>query len=348
MSSQNSSRVHLSLDEKRLLDFISKNGLSGLKPKRAGDNIVYEGLEAISKELGEEKVQELLKKLTASGHLAEKLQDSAIFCPHCNSIHIFSRYNCLKCQSYNVRRVQMIEHLFCGYIGDIREFGNAADLICPKCKSNIGNYYDAKTTDRVDKRRSIKVIGSTFECEKCGSKFEKPQISHTCERCGATFTYRDAIYERVPSYESTNKKQELTFADKIAQPLRAASDVFSSKGYHVDLDTKLTGKSGVEQHFDLIATKGENQTLVDVSIDGNQNDVVSLLGKKMDLDSKSIILLDLSGNELLASLGKSYNIEVLDGRDEKHLEKLVGILTDAEKGQQNVKGINPFRRRKPN
>ena len=348
MSSPNFSTSNLSPDEKKLLNIISENNLTELKPKRAGNFIIYEGLESITKELGEERVQELLRKLTATGHLLEKPQDSAIFCPHCNSIHIYSRYNCPKCQSYNVRRVQMIEHLFCGYIGDIKEFGNPAELICPKCSSNIGNYYDAKTADRADKRRSIKVIGSTFECDKCGSKFEKPLTSHTCERCGATFTYRDAIYERLPTYEPTDKKPEPTPSEKISQPLQALFDIFSSKGYRVDLDTKLNGKSGVEQHFDLIATKDENYILVDVSIDGNQNDLVSLLGKKMDLDSKSIILLDLTGNERLASLGKSYSIEVLDGRDEKHLEKLVGILADAEKERKNGKGINPFKRRKPN
>jgi hypothetical protein len=113
--------------------------------------------------------------------------------------------------------------------------------------------------------------------------------------------------------------------------LRGVEKLITEKGYEVELNAKLRGKSGVEQTFNLVAKKDKTLLLLDVSAWGSQNDLISLLGKKMDFDSKPIILLDLAGNPNLASLGKPYNILVLDGKSEKHLEILAGVLDDVER-----------------
>ena len=334
------------INEQKLLKIIKEKKLKNIAQIRNGGHLHYEGLEEVTNEIGQEELKNLLNKLASKNNLIAKTNESTIFCPHCDSVSINSRYECPRCQSYNVKKIQLIEHKLCGYIGNIKEFGTGANLVCPKCKTEIGNYFDAKDPERVDNRRTIKLIGSTFECEKCGSKFEKPNITHKCESCTAAFNYKDAIYEKVYTYEVPSTSTEPTVNEKKNQSLNAISEILIKNGYNVEVDTKLPGKSGVEQHFDIAAKKGRDITLIDISTEGNQNDIISLLGKKMDLDAKSIILLDITGNERLASLGKSYEIEVLDGRDEKHLEKLVNLLTDADKGRQNGKGINPFRRRK--
>ena len=112
--------------------------------------------------------------------------------------------------------------------------------------------------------------------------------------------------------------------------LRGVEKVFINKGYSVEFDSKLTGKSGTVQSFDIVAKKENRVYLLDVSAWGFQTDLVALLGKKMDVDYKSIILLDLTGNSNLASLGKPYEITVLNGKDGKHLEELESILNEAD------------------
>jgi hypothetical protein len=61
----------------------------------------------------------------------------------------------------------------------------------------------------------------------------------------------------------------------------------------------------------MVAAKGGVKLIVDVSTFGGQNDLVSLLGKKMDLVGSDALLVDMTGNEELSSLGKVYNIQIL-------------------------------------
>ncbi len=331
MSKTSREITKLSPNEERLLNILIDKEERETKPKRVGNDVVYEGLEELTKEIGNRELKKLLKSLTSKGFLSEKNFDSAIFCPHCDSIETYSRYICPQCQSLNVQKVQLLEHPFCGYIGNRREFEEDTDLVCPKCKTVLGDFIQAQSKTHTDKSKVVRVIGSSFTCDKCGSKFEKPQTSHTCKRCGATFTYKEANYEKLPSYELTENVESLVPNRFVMDALRGVEKLITEKGYEVELNAKLRGKSGVEQTFNLVAKKDKTLLLLDVSAWGSQNDLISLLGKKMDFDSKPIILLDLAGNPNLASLGKPYNILVLDGKSEKHLEILAGVLDDVER-----------------
>jgi hypothetical protein len=92
----------------------------------------------------------------------------------------------------------------------------------------------------------------------------------------------------------------------------------------------------------LVAKKDKTLTLLDVSVWGSQTDLISLMGKKMDIESQSIILLDLKGNEILPSLGKAYNISIINGKDTKFLETLAQIIG---KTKTEVEKRGPFWRR---
>jgi len=345
MSSTKTDLAKLSREEEKLLNTLVDKGRRETKPQRLGDVIVYQGLEELSKETGDKEVKKLLKTLTSKGFMKEKDHDSALFCPRCGSINVLSRYNCPHCQSFNVLKIQLLEHPFCGYIGNRREFDTEKGLVCPKCKTFIGDFFEAQSREQKDKPKIIKVIGSSFVCEKCDGKFEKPLVVHSCEKCGANFTYREAIYEKLPSYALTEKVEELAPNRFETDSLRHIEKILIERGYHVELGAKLVGKSGVEQSFDIVARKGNDVILLDASTWGNQNDLISLLGKKMDVDSKSVILLDLAGNPNLASLGKPYSITVLDGRDEKYRETLIGLLEGAGKADDD-KRRSPLRWRR--
>ena len=336
--SSKTTTIKLTPNEERLLNMLVDKGIRVIKPNRTDHVIIFEGLEELTKELNEKEIKKILKSLSLKGFLKEKDYDSALLCPQCNSLKIFSRYNCPQCQSLNVQRVQLIEHTSCGYIGNRSEFEQDDGLVCPKCKIAIGDFVAAQSKSLQEKNKSIRVIGSSFVCDKCGSKFEKPSTTHTCEQCKASFTYREANYEKLPSYELTEKVEALAPNRFVMDALRQVEKKLIEKGYAVELDAKLIGKSGVEQSFDLVAKKGKDIIILDVSAWGNQNDLIALLGKKMDVDSKSIILLDLTANPNLASLGKPYNITVLDGKDEKHLEQLASLLDDVGKREDEKRG----------
>ena len=320
--------------EDKFLQSLIEKGIREIKPKRVGHKIVYIGLEDTSVDVPENQKIKLLKTLTLKGYLKEKDYDSVILCPSCSSSQIFSRYNCPHCESKNLKKIQLIEHLACGYIGDRSEFDKENGLVCPKCGTDIGVFIDAQSKIQSNIKNKIKVIGTSFECLKCGNKFEKPLVIHTCENCSTDFSYREAKYEPLPSYEIT-EKIIIAPNKKSTNQLDIIEKLLTENGYMVELNTKIVGKSGFEQNFDLIAKKGKEQILLDVSGWGSQNDLISLLGKKMDVNAKAIILLDLAGNPTLSTIGKQYNIMVLNGKDEKLLETFTHFLSDIEKDKND-------------
>ncbi|MGD0804537.1 MAG: hypothetical protein ABSA11_10760 [Candidatus Bathyarchaeia archaeon] len=330
MSSKTSEPDKLSTEEEKLLNNLLDKGIRETKPKIMGDSVIYDGLEDLSKEIGDKEIWRQLNELKKKEYLIEKSFDSAILCPKCGSIQVYSRYNCPQCQSMSIERIQLIEHTFCGYIGNRIDFVNEKELICPKCKTKI-----SESATEMDKKKIVKVIGSSFVCDKCGSKFERPSMSHICQKCGTVFTYRDANYVKLPSYELTEKVQALSPQRFERDALHQVETIFKQNGYTVELDAKIMGKSGAQQSFDLIGKKDQKLVLLDVSTWGSQTDLISLLGKKMDIDSKLIILLDLEGNTVLPSLGKAYNISVVNGKDPAYLENLAQLIgepkTETEK-----------------
>jgi rubrerythrin len=332
MSSKKIDATKLSTSEEKLLNSLVDKGIREIKPKRFGESIIYDGLEELIKDNNYKEVMKLLKSLKKKEYLTEHNYDSAIFCPRCGSIQVFSKYNCPQCQSMSIEKIQLIEHIFCGFIGNRNEFEGPDGLVCPKCKTIIGDFLGAQSKKETEKNKQIRVIGSSFVCDKCGSKFERPTTSHVCQNCKATFTYREASYEKLPSYELTDKIELLSPKRFERDALHQVEKIFSEKGYSVEIDGKIMGKSGVEQSFDLIARKDKKIILLDVSAWGRQTDLISLLGKKMDVDSQSIFLLDLGGNPNLSALAKPYNIVVLDGKDDKHMENLTTIIGEITDG----------------
>lgn len=345
MSSMAAENLKNTKQEEALLNTLIDKGLRETKPKRQGDVVIYEGLEDLTKEFTAVEINKLLKSLSTKGYLIEKSYDSAILCPRCNSLQISSRYRCPQCQSINIQKVQLVEHMICGFIDNRSKFETEEGLVCPKCKTVIGDFLSTQSKTQPDKNKAIRVIGSSFACDKCGSKFERPNVLHNCERCGSNFTYSEANYEKLPSYELTDKVEELAPRRFVMDALRRVEGLLTERGFSIDLQTKIKGKSGVEQSFDIVARKGNNVILLDASPWGNPNDLISLLGKKMDVDSNSVILLDLTGNPNLASLGKPYSITVLDGRDEKYKETLISLLEDAGKTEDD-KRRSPLRWRR--
>jgi hypothetical protein len=335
--------ITLTTTEDRIINGLLEKGIRELRPKRVDHKIVYSDLDEIVKDLSEKDRKRALKSLVLKGYLKEKDFDAALICPNCVSSDVFTRYNCPSCQSINIKKVQLVEHSKCGFIGNLSEFDKDGQLICPKCNTMIGNP-SSTSSKQQDKTTALKIIGSSYACDKCGSKFEKPLTSHICQNCSASFSYREANYERLPAYELTEKVDTLAPNTFMTDTLRQLETIIQNKGYTVELNAKIKGRSGFEQTFDLIAKKGDETLLLDISSWGNQNDLIALLGKKMDVESSSVILIDLAGNPNLVTLGKPYNIKVLDGREGKMEEEINGALTDG--AEKEIKRQSFFRRRK--
>ncbi|RLI17607.1 hypothetical protein DRO49_03445, partial [Candidatus Bathyarchaeota archaeon] len=113
-------------------------------------------------------------------------------------------------------------------------------------------------------------------------------------------------------------------------------------GYTVERNGRLIGVSGGEHTFNLVASKGGRRIVVDISRRGEQRDIISLLGKKMDVRPTSTVLIDMSGSTEISALGKVYDITVFDGKDvelrrkfSEHLDRIENmrrVKSEGEKG----------------
>ena len=315
--------------ERGLLIRLIEKGVKELKPAPRGGRIQYEGIEDLYEEYGAEKLHSLLESLADKGFLVVKEYDRVILCPKCGSIDVYSKYSCPRCHSMKVDRMELIEHPFCGYIGDKNSFIADSKLLCPNCKTELGSVNGKPPGD--GSRRDYRVIGSSFECRKCGYRFERPQVVHICNECGALFNYRTARYEKLYSYEVPEEVIEaLGLVPELRSILQPLESALLEHGYAVERNGRLIGMSGGEHTFNLVARKEDRRIVVDISRRGEQRDIVSLLGKKMDVRPTSTVLIDMSGSSELSALGRVYDITVLNGRDLELKEKFSNHLDEIE------------------
>ena len=132
------------------------------------------------------------------GFLQLKEHDPVATCPKCDSHKIAVRLGCRGCGSINVRRVKILEHILCGYMGPEDAFRKAGSMRCPKCGRAVDA--DPERTLNGDSRSGVRVIGSIFRCRDCRREFDKPEVRFECLECSLGFDYRMAMYESLHGY----------------------------------------------------------------------------------------------------------------------------------------------------
>jgi rubrerythrin len=331
-------QIDLEANEERLLNYLVDNGINKINPTIRYNSINYDGLENFRKINRIEDLNPLLKSLTLKGYFDEIEFDRSIFCPNCGSIHKQTKYNCPRCNSIKVKRYELIEHSTCGYIAERKEFLNEKNkLVCPSCSSQT-----ARKTRKAKKKNAggFKVIGTSYACDKCGYKFDKPEVSHICQNCGTTFDYRNSVYAIQYSYNLTDKIMELIPLRQIREILRTTESILVEYGYEVELDGVIEGKSGEKRVLDILAEKDENILLIDLSHWGEEEDILSLLGKRMEVDAKAALMIYMSGIEKMKQLGEVYRIETFNSNDLDFSEQFSDYLRSLEVIPEKPRGFS--------
>ncbi|MCJ2534178.1 MAG: hypothetical protein LN364_02970, partial [Candidatus Thermoplasmatota archaeon] len=265
--------------------------------------------------------------------------------PYCGSPEVHSKYTCPQCNSYNVENIELIEHKKCGYIGPKETFMKNSSTVCPQCqtelhdksgiKSEHTNLVYVKTFKKKKKKNYYKKIGVSYDCEKCGFHFDKPKITHLCQNCQEPFTYHSAKYEKVFTYKIVDTiVKELGGDLPILEDIKA---ILINKGFKFTLHPQITGASGVKHSFDFIAENNGIQLVFDLSVTGSKNDMMALLGKKVDVNPTKALLLDLSILDELSQLEAVYGIPVfktIDKNFKTDFENYLATLTLPEKPQK--------------
>ncbi|MEB3817074.1 MAG: hypothetical protein LRS46_03955 [Desulfurococcales archaeon] len=151
-------------------------------------------------------IQRALAYLHALGFAKARVKQRLISCPRCGSNRLIAQLVCPNCGSRLLRRVKLIHHKLCGYIGREDEFEEAAagsgvespgGLLCPRCKMPL-------RTEGVD----YEVVGEAFLCEVCGTLTRRPGTAFVCLSCGNEFTITNALYKGLLAAEPTREGVE--------------------------------------------------------------------------------------------------------------------------------------------
>lgn len=162
--------------------------------------LFYTGLKDFTKKNGIEVAGLILETLAGKGVLKEKAEKRHIICPICNSAITEadkSNYICSNCRSKNIVRLNFLSHPFCGYTGDRRTFITEDGVVCPNCKVSLSHQIEGLGGME---KEGYMVLGNSFECEDCETRFSRPEMVHNCDRCGEEFNYKNMGYMKLKEY----------------------------------------------------------------------------------------------------------------------------------------------------
>lgn len=311
-------------EEQEFLRKLIKKGVLELKPDLNKVGVHYAEAEETWKNADSIQVKGILQSLEKKGALKSQFIDRVLTCPDCSSPEVYTKYTCPKCNSLNVEYTELLEHMKCGYIGSNDKFIKDSILVCPNCQTQL-----------TDEALHYRVIGSCYQCEKCGYRFDKPDIIHICQKCGRNFKYQEAKYIKIFAYKITEETVNALKGDLPV--LETIKKTLSDKGFKVQLHPLIAGTSGVQHTFDILAEKNETRIIIDISITGNKNDMISLLGKKLDVNPTKALIIDLSNLDELTQLGKVYDITVFKTADTNNLSNFLENFQVALDPKENQK-----------
>jgi len=267
------------------------------------------------------EAENFLDQLTEVGILNRELHDKTILCPKCSSQRTSMRYNCPHCNSFNIEKSALIEHIICGYIDTEDRFKGDGQLACPKCQKTL-------TKQGIDYRKA----GVWCKCNSCGKSFDIPVPSHVCRNCQTEFTFEDGRYREVYRYVlSEEAKEEASLDWVFVTPVRR---LMEKSGYRVKTPGLLKGKSGADHLFDIAASKGKNKKMIVVDFATSskavsEQPVISMFAKIYDVNPAKAYLVVVPGISLSGKrMAKLYNITLIEGKGSKEVvESLEDVFT---------------------
>lgn len=296
--------------------------------------IVYINHETIIRERGFDYFDDFLQGLEKKGFLRKTDKDYNIFCPNCNFPNVYSRYSCPTCHTTHMNRIQLIQHPFCGFIGQKSQFQRETGLQCPNCKTDI--IEEQASQDTTDKS-TYKTIGFSLECEN-GHRFVSPDVSHLCPSCQAKFNHRESNYRPIYHYELTQRANDLMGQEiNTNAVVTKIQELLVQSGYTTEINDQIVGFSSSTHDFSLTGKKNSKILLFDVTVLGGNDELTKLLGKKMDIENSTAIFLDTKGNKEIVSLGQVYGISIVDLTMSNWVDTLNNWLTEHEaKGKRKI------------
>jgi ribosomal protein S27AE len=192
----------LTEEEDYFLQQLEAIGVKEVFPNFTYLGVEYDSLRPIKDFYTEEEMHLLLESLAKKGYLKEFNLGTVLLCPECNSPVVMITLICGDCGSTKVKKVDVIEHLECGYQGEESQFLTGKTMTCPLCGESLENHNTGK---------KYRVVNSKYYCDSCGNVIDKARTVLHCLKCKNKFKHGEAIRRNPKGYvvDDYNHDREL-------------------------------------------------------------------------------------------------------------------------------------------
>ena len=293
---------------------------------------IYPVVEQAVNVKGQEAIS-LVESLTGKGILKKSFFDRLLRCPRCQSIHLRPSTHCPKCNSGNVSRGRILQHLACSYTGIEDEFTSAGKgrYVCPRCNVELrtmGADYQSQ--------------GVLRKCRDCGEIFSVPLLKWRCLKCSSLADEDEVDEVNVYAYSLDETKKN--WLDFELQSKAQFVELLRQRGYKVTENAIVKGRSGAEHCIDILATRDDGIVVHKIAVGVEiARDKVGL-DRILDFDVKAYdsgmhdkVLITIPGLGEEAEKFASYQRMKLLGPDD-----LEAVLTGSPQLARKT-GIEPFK-----
>jgi hypothetical protein len=228
----------------KLLKAMLQGDITEIRPQldsQSGMGFSYPSLRQLLEATDKEPAV-ILESLANEGILVRKFFDKFLSCPQCQSMNLRPIYHCSRCGSGDIARGRVLEHSLCKYIGTEDEFLYHGKLICPSCKQEL------HTLD-IDYRSK----GVLYQCRDCHDTFNYPSMKWGCLKC-ASVIFADKVSE-VNAYSYCLNEEKRNWLGFELKPKSQLIQFLHERGYAVEENAKVQGRSEAKHTFDILATR---------------------------------------------------------------------------------------------
>lgn len=272
----------------------------------------------------------ILDSMAHVGILEKSLHDKLLVCPdHPDTLSVSIRLYCPKCKSFDVFRMNLVEHKLCGFIATKETFENNK-LSCPSCNAPIKS------------QKEVGFPGMWYECKGCKGKFDSPTIMLRCRHHNHDFTINEAKKIDVYSYK-LKKEAEKEFYDNyiLLAPLRK---ILEPAGFKVEAAVSVLGKSSISHKVTLYAHTEDVKIIIDAKRAESEvpdQFLIAMFAKVIDISPKLALFVAMpSVSESTKMLAKNYGIIVIEG---KTLPEVLNSIIETLNSKLNLKIKDQFR-----
>ena len=164
-----------------------------------------------------------LEFLESQKLISGRFVTKAHFCCHCDSAFLNFKEVCPQCSSDHLTSHELIHHFKCSYVGEMPEYQNGDELVCPKCDKklkHIGVDYDKPSV--------------VHRCNQCNNRFQEAIILTQCFNCGRSTEPENQVLRSIKAYKSTaigNNAAIYGMDSLFSKVLEPKFNLFSTKDF---------------------------------------------------------------------------------------------------------------------